>query len=60
MIYWMVRVIQYIVKALLIILTIFGPQEDRYQLVFLMGGFLCLLILICFKFFLFLPFSQKE
>ena len=34
----MVRVILYIVTALLIILTIFGPQEDRYQLVFLMGG----------------------
>ena len=47
MIYWMVRVIQYIVKALLIILTIFGPQEDRYQLVFLMGLFICLLILMC-------------
>ncbi|MFC4710460.1 hypothetical protein ACWOEJ_00950 [Enterococcus eurekensis] len=43
----MVRVILYIVTALLIILTIFGPQEDRYQLVFLMGLFICLLILMC-------------
>lgn len=43
----MVRLILYIVTALLILLTIFGPQEDRYQMFFLMGSFLCLLALMC-------------